>query len=945
MRPLHFRYLAFQEPLLSPDEWTERDALLIFPTEASRGAARRLLQNSWSLSSLRLVTMEEFKELLFPAPSPLLKEEKRTLAFYACLDDEAREFFRIYSYFQSIELANQFFTLWDECCEAGAGLDSAAAILSSAGAELLPWQEKTLGQLLRIRENYFRWISDRGFSDRIFIRHEEHPDFSFCESFSEIVLVNPYHLTPLEKGIIRLLQVMDREVSLFCQMTRSLMDEENLEPRPFTARELGHNRSGHITVWECRNEFALYAQFLQVADEHHLRHAVDAALQPAVFHHFLSPARFRLSPSVAMSETSIYHFIATLGDLLESLFWDAQASRLLLPLPSLLAALQRAEFYHPLLAAESWTHCLCQQEQAITLLHKLQNQNYLYLDLEGLFFQTHHREPFAPLLAPVLALISRFLDIQNLSGFSRLIDEADGVPIRRILSANESQFSNLLEVFYQSLADFTAIEELGIVESWRSFFPGDGQAAAVRGIIRLFLEYIKSKRVRFEWNVDRQEQIEFVSFSDTRNLAFERLALLQVTEGQLPRARFVPWLFNEQQRKLLGLDTWDDLRLWEKYSFFRLALSAEELHIFTIKNIEKNIEPSSFVEELIMALPEAAERRELADIDYRDFLRRFLKSGPDLLPPLAVRERRDFFVLPFEPAVDFPEGEWRLSFSAYKQLLDNPFAYGLRTIAGVPEWEKEWKLAINPKLLGVIAQKIFDLCWSHFLDDALPFSSFARIYENYGARALATLFSENADTYYKLPKNHELVYFHEFTLPIIRSSCQFFFLQLHQVFHLDRAAVRVFPETEFTSAAEKTPKLYLSAAESGLPLDVLLQGRADLRIETGDPAEAFIVDYKTGREVHEEQLWFYELFYYLIEDPSMTARVRSCFYRVMDERFDKLDKSLKKRSKEEFLAQFRIEMTRNLAQVAAEGYAPARRRSWRENNLDDIIRMEIYHPR
>jgi hypothetical protein len=947
MHPLQFRYIPFHEPLLKPEEWSSRDALLIFPAEASRNAARRRFQSSWSLSSLRLLTMEEFKEQLFLAPSPMLKEEKRTLAFYASLDAEAKEFFRIHTYFQSTELANQFFRLWDECCEARLALADAPAALAAAGIELLPWQEKTLLQLLRIKELYGRWIAARGFSDRIFVRQDESLDFSLYAPFSEIILVNPFQLTGLEKIILRRLQSMDRLVTMLCQLPQGLMDEETLEPQAFSAHELGKHPGQRIFIWECRNEFALYAQFLQVAHQHQLRHAVDVAQQPSTFQHFLSPARFRLPASTAFSESSLYHFFATLGDLIESLVRDGQTGRLLLPLPFLLAALQRREFYHPLIDTADPVQRATRQELAITLLHKLQNDDLLYLDLGGHFFQTHHRDrlDLEPLVRPVLHLVIKLLGVQDLDSFSQIIDEPEGVPIRRILSANESKYSNLLELFYQTLADFTAIGELGVVDAWRALFPGESDTAAARGILRLFLEYIKSKRVRYEWNVDRQEQIELTGFADACNLSYERLALLQVIEGQLPRVRIVPWLFTEQQRKLVGLDTWDDIRLREKYAFFRLALSTPELHLFTIKNIEKNIEPSSFVEELLIALRENVEEHKLPDIDYRGFSRHFFSSKPELVLPEPVREQPDFFSLPFDAARDFPEEEWRLSFYAYRQLTVNPFEYALRTIAMVPEWPGEWKLEMNRKLLGKISQAVFDRCWKHFNDDALPFSTFERIFESYGERAVSSLFADNSDFYYRLPKNHELTYFREFTLPVIRASCRSFFQQLHERYHLDSEAVRVFPETEFTSATEKTPKLYLQSAESGLPLDVLLQGRADLRIETGEPAAAFIVDYKTGVELHEEQLWFYELFYYLIENPGMGDRVRSCFYLILEERFDKFDKNLKKSSKEEFFARFRAEMIQNLLQTASAGYLPARRRSWRENNLDEIIRMEIYHPR
>ena len=947
MLPLRFRYIRFDEPLLNPAEWSGREALLLFPGEAGRHAAGRLLQGNWELTGLRLMTLEEFKEQLFVAPFPLLKEEKRTLAFYTSLDAPARDHFRISSYFQSIELANHFFSLWEEAGEAGLEMDAVAGDLAAAGAELLSWQEKSLRQLLHIRDLYHDTISRRGFSDRIFIRREENLDYSLCSSFREIVLVNPFRLTRLEKSILHLLAERDHQITLISQMPSKIMDEEEVKPRPFTAADLGPAAPREITLHKCCNEFALYARFIEAAAQNRITHAVDVSLQPSAFHHLLSPARFRLPASIPMSETSLYHFFATLAALLEELVWESRAGRLLLPLPALLEAAHSPGFYLPLLESADPEQRSAQRERLITLLHRLQEQDYLYLDLQGRFFNSAQRErrDLEPLARPVLRLIDRLLQVRDPAGLVRLIADPEGVPVLRIVPDKERACTTLIELFYQSLADFSAIGESGIVEEWPALLPGEGQTTAARGILRLFLDYIKSARVRYEWNVDRQNQIEFTNFTEAQDLTFERLALLQVVEGQLPRTRAIPWLFTEQQRALLGLETADDTRLREKYAFFRLALSTPELHLFTIESIEKNTQPSSFIEELALTFPENVRIISHPDIEYRDFGRQFFREGGEENRPLPVRGREDFFTLPFDGAADFPAGEWRLSFYAWEQVKSNPFEYALRNVGRVPAWPAQWQTEWTHKLLGKVAQEVFDLCWHHFNQDALPFSRFDRIFSRYGEKAIASLFADQSDLYFKLPKNHGLAYFREFVLPLIRSSCDYFYQQLHERFHLDEDNPRVYPEKEFTSARETSPRLLLAAAESQLPLDLLLTGRADLRIEYGEPTSAFLIDYKTGTDYKDEQLWFYELFYYLIDDPAMAGRVRSCFFQILERRFDKLNKNTKKLSKTEFLDKLRGDIASTLLEVCTLGYRPARRRSWGDKNLDDIIRMEIYHPR
>ncbi len=947
MRSLRFRYIRFDEPLLTTAEWSGREALLLFPGEAGRHAAGRLLQEGWELTDLRLMTLEKFKELLFVAPSPLLREEKRTLAFFTSLDAPARDHFRISSYFQSIELANHFFSLWEEAGEALLDMDAVAGDLAAAGAELLPWQEKNLRQLLRIRDLYHDSIKRRGFSDRIFIRREENIDYSLCSPFREIVLVNPFTLTRLEKSILRLLAERNHQITVICQLPPGLMDEEEIEPRSFAAADLGLSVPRSITLHKCCNEFALYASFIEAAAQNRISHAVDVSLQPSAFHHLLSPARFRLPAFIPMSETSLYHFFAALAALLEEVVWESRAGRLLLPLPALLEVAHSPGFYLPLLGSDDPEQRAAQREELINLLHSLQDQDYLYLDLQGRFFNSAQRErrELEPLVRPVLRLLDRLLQVRDPAGLVRLIDDPEGIPVLRIVSEKERVCTTLIEIFYQSLADFSAIGASGIVEEWNVLFPGEGRTAAVRGLLRLFLDYIKSVPVRYEWNVDRRNQVEFSSFAEARDLTFERLALLQVVEGQLPRTRSIPWLLTEQQRALLGLDTGDDIRLREKYAFFRLALSTPELHLFTIDNIEKNIQPSSFVEELALAFPEYLRIISHPDIDYRDFGHQFFREGGEEQLPLPVHSREDFFTLPFDAAADFPDGEWRLSFYAWEQLKQNPFEYALRSVGQVPAWPAQWRTEWTYKLLGKVAQEVLDLCWHHFNQDALPFSTFDRIFKRYGEKAIASLFSDHGDLYFKLPKNHGLGYFREFVLPLIRNSCDHFYQQLHFRFHLDEDNPRVYTEKEFTSAMETSPRLLLAAVQSGLPLDILLTGRVDLRIEYGTPISAFLIDYKTGTDYKDEQLWFYELFYYLVDDPAMADRVHSCFYQILEQRFDKLHKNTRRLGKAEFLERLRDDIARILLGIVTVGYQPARRRSWDAKNVDDIIRMEIYHPR
>jgi hypothetical protein len=56
---------------------------------------------------------------------------------------------------------------------------------------------------------------------------------------------------------------------------------------------------------------------------------------------------------------------------------------------------------------------------------------------------------------------------------------------------------------------------------------------------------------------------------------------------------------NETQRSKLGLKTYDEIRNWKWYYFLRLLMVSQRVRIYCHAHKEQDIEPSSFVSELL----------------------------------------------------------------------------------------------------------------------------------------------------------------------------------------------------------------------------------------------------------------------------------------------------------------------------------------------------------
>jgi len=100
------------------------------------------------------------------------------------------------------------------------------------------------------------------------------------------------------------------------------------------------------------------------------------------------------------------------------------------------------------------------------------------------------------------------------------------------------------------------------------------------------------------YELDRKNTIPITSLHNSRNINFEDLYILNVVEGILPDKKRAQFLLSENQRKKLGLKTYEDITLRDKYYFYRLLTSSRQVTIFTRNDLEENIEISSFLEEL-----------------------------------------------------------------------------------------------------------------------------------------------------------------------------------------------------------------------------------------------------------------------------------------------------------------------------------------------------------
>ncbi|MBN1465432.1 PD-(D/E)XK nuclease family protein [candidate division KSB1 bacterium] len=936
MNNVHFVHIPFTQNIIQALVKTlADDALYVFPTQAGKRAAIREFQNQRAFQNIQFATMQELKELLFRSTDPILKEEKRSLAFFAALSKSDRQFFKIGNYFQSIELAHYFFELWEEFNEELIPDDFDQQPLRQAGAELLGWQVETLERLQAIKKNYRKYIQDRGFTDMIFLLNSRFFNFAIFAPLQSIYFINQFYYTALERNLIHQLATEGKKVFLYYQLAAEWVSTETLAIRPFTMRDLGQGRTEQIDIVKCTNEFTMLRGLLEQVHRQGVHSIINFSPSHNPYARFLSPAFFNLSASRNIAETSLFQILQTLHILLESLTLERTRRVLLVPLQPVLQAVLNPHFSAFLLQRD-----VMARQQVLDFLYQLLQQDYKFIDLDGTFLYAH-KNGAAKVVRRILDFVKSFLNLDSIASFIAKIDIDQGINIKALLTEEEKNSSNLLEVFYRTLADFSAIEKIGIIDDWKALFSDARlapQAQTPAGLLRLFLDYLKSRSIRCSTIPIDAPRVEFTDLQDTRNLDYTKLAIMNVVEKVIPHSRQTPFLFTERQRRLLGLKTYDDIKLREKYYFLRLVLTTPHVSLLTQKNIQDNIEMSSFVEEIELYFPQ--DKINVVQIDrenYTAFHRALLHSNNDYRLAEDKPLQNEFYTIALQPERDFPQKRINLSHYSLTNLIANPFSFYLKSVIRLEEKSKEVDPDYSAKLIGNIVHDCLNHVWRNLLEQHImpPYEiDFSAVQDDLIQRALEkTLRGDRF--FYASPHDFREIYFLEIVAPRIKKGIRHFFHYLNRI-GLSRRSIDIFPEKEEIMLRDDyIPYLKVENVD----LAITIGGRADLRIEAADKSHYYIFDYKTG-QAKKEQLILYELFYYLIQRHAREEDISSYFYHVLKAKGTEL-RDYQRKPKQELVSNFGRTLGNEVNAFCRNGFALAEKRRSLDD-VADISRQDLY---
>lgn len=933
---IQFRFVSFRENLHKRvlEENKSFTTLFIFPSQASKKQFIQLYQQEWDFTPSEFMTMEEWKKSLFRTSMPILREDRRTITFYRALDSELKEFFKCRDYGQSIKLAHDFFKFWEEMNEE---LISDEQIWTVLNEDIYSqsWQKETFQHLQKARANYRNFLAKQNLTDIIFIAKKENLTFIPIQNFDRIVVVNQFYFTGLERYI---LNQIEKEVVIYSQMPESHRNKDDLSiTADISPSDIKDSKMQNITVVQATDPFSMISELFYRLSKSQIPTIVDFHFHAQPYASFFSPKYFATSSQVDFSNTSIYLFFKHCHTLLSSFIITKNSFPPLIPIEPLLDALSSKEFISYFISKEE--DALQKQVQAY--IFELIADDYQYIDIDGEFFDVYDTtKEIQDTFTKIFTLLKRLLNIKTISDLVELIDAPDGIQIPTLLSTAEEKYSNIMEVFYTKLGNFSALEKVGVISDWEDFFsfkPRQSKGVAVStGILRLFIEYLKPHTLTFSTSCTGSHTI--TTLEDTRNLEYKSIAVLNVIEGILPPVRRTPFLLSENQRKQLGLKTYEDIKRRDKYYFFRLLAQSAHSTLFTYKNQEKDVERSSYIEELALGLPDKVKIEpasgECITASYTDMYKNFLHPTTlSVLPDTSLPEREDFYAIPMLQQTDFPEQKVVLTYYSWEVLERDPFMFYLQEVMGIKPRQIEVIQDFSEKFIGTIAHEIFAWIWEHLIQvyhGNCIHHNFLYTAKDYVDKAFRSVTQKRPDIYYKMPHNYSRYYFNEIFAPILKDGIQNFYFALHNNLKLSDKKILLLPECK-DSIQKEFFKLQSDLA-------VYLKGRADLRIETNHTK--YIFDYKTGSssgaKKYETQLLIYELLYYLLDNREQAEEIIGVLYFITDENLH----SFKPKSLQDELEKFKQRVESRITEIMKVGYV------FNEKSEDiEVTRRDLFETR
>lgn len=803
---LNFRYidygLKFQN-IYSGKKYKQEDYLYIFSDNRMRDIFAKRMSEKIFESTPTLITLGELKERIFYTDKTILKEAKRILAFFKCIPQNIKEELNITTYYDMIDLANNFFAYYRELI-----------INEVTELEEYPlWQKRYLEYFSVLKEAFDQLCEKYNYLPSDWLEREENYNDLWLTPFSKIIFVDIVEFPKVYVNIIKKLS-KEKEIEIALQMNIGDFDEEHLKLKKVSIPKLLNPMS--IYTFKDEIDEALSLIYLK---ENQKYEVYSPAPEKNSFSKIL-PNYFVPSQNFTMNDTKLYKFLNLQLDLLIN---EEEKLGKTYPLSKFLSSFEDKVF-------KSYYNI---SDEDFKLLNSCAIEGYKYISKKILQEEWFEKNLPLDFLDKVNEILYDLDSINSISNTNELyIFFKEHIKIERFIEDNLDNV-DILDKFFEIFGIIKSNEVMKIHSNFNEYF---GNKMGI-SLYRLLIQYMKDlsikSNIKYEQNITLIKGMDFVRHSEElKDINY----FIDITDEFLPKNLNDSLILIEKQRKELGITTKEERREIERYRFFQALFSGKESVIFTKKDEDKGIEFSPFLEEIILQYSLPILPAPINNINSKNMIRNALLGAN-----LGYIESSDEI---FKKEVsDFKENKLQLGAYDYDKLMECPLNFYFLNIEKLTHTLKFNDKDISSRILGIIVHKVLEEFvnskWKEILQDGIKEVE----YEEILARMERAFRKERA----KIPL-HMDNYCQDIMIPIISRNIVKFFKELALIY----TGIKIKRFQSEKSSFEKTP-FY-----SG-DIDIYLKGRADLVIESEIGNE--IIDYKTGNK-KDGQLDYYSIILY-----------------------------------------------------------------------------------
>ncbi|RRD40430.1 hypothetical protein EII29_02835 [Leptotrichia sp. OH3620_COT-345] len=818
-----------------------KNVLYVFENSSSFFEIKReYLKNGENIfHNFKMMNLYDFYEKLFQTDKIVLKEEKQVVLFYNSLTDKVKKELKIKSYYDVIDIAYNFYGLFSELQEYKIDYEK---------IQIEKWQEKIFGTLLKINDEIKIKSDEKGLILPYMLRNTENISENFIKKYEKICFINKVKITPFEKELFDIIEKKGVEIVNILQLDKNQFDRVKLQIKDtFALPDMAIFKKKYdvnIELYEYENKFA---QLLGVTQKLHnnlknnrekeilckIYDAQNESMDNEEDYFLLNQNKITYNFEITMKKTKIYKILNLIYNIFESVkvIPKKNGEKIFL--------FKMKEFYNAFKLREFLN--VFKLEKCYRLLQELIASDYKYISREKLSEldndsrenkgeyrnSKNETESFVKFLEKLECVYL----YKTLTEYNKFLEE--------IFIESKEKEVKTRDKYFEALSEMMILEDLSFDNLWSGFF---GQNVSA-GLLKLFLKYLDKKAISLDLEkIDEQEEerkVTINNFSSISETSKESIMFLNL-QDTFPEINVNNYLFSKTQRVKMGLPVSDDEKRIEIFKFYQNILSAKNIYLSYIKNIDENKDSAGVVEEIRLKYFLELSKNEISEKDELEFIKMYFTKEDGFW---SKKEIGKFQKSKLEKNKEKLLSEnLSLGFYDFEKLRD--FEYGFYVEKMINEYELE---KIEDKIDPLVFGNIIHLLYEKVVmenKEALENGNFIindKKIEN-------TLNDILASFEYKMPKEY-MAFYKKISFQEIIKSAKKFLKELAEELSL-KGNVKIYSEEKIKMKTEK--EIYRNA---------YINGVVDLHIQTDN--KEILVDYKSGKDSNEnEKRTFNQLDYY-----------------------------------------------------------------------------------